>query len=89
MTASTLRRRATISASATVAAEITAAGGAWNVSIACEYISYKGNTQMAHGLGAVISDAMDKGNYSVLAASVMANSGGRPRVPMSSTRRSR
>jgi NitT/TauT family transport system permease protein len=51
---------------------ITAAGGAWNVSIACEYISYKGNTQMAHGLGAVISDAMDKGNYSVLAASVMA-----------------
>ncbi len=51
---------------------ITAAGGAWNVSIACEYIPYQGKTLMAHGLGAVISDAMDKGNYSVLAASVMA-----------------
>jgi NitT/TauT family transport system permease protein len=50
---------------------ITAAGGAWNVSIACEYIPYQGKTLMAHGLGAVISDAMDKGNYSVLAASVM------------------
>jgi NitT/TauT family transport system permease protein len=51
---------------------ITAAGGAWNVSIACEYIQYKGKTQMAHGLGAVIQNAMDEGNYSVLAASVMA-----------------
>jgi NitT/TauT family transport system permease protein len=51
---------------------ITAAGGAWNVSIACEYIPYKGKTLMAHGLGAVIQDAMDEGNYSVLAASVMA-----------------
>ena len=51
---------------------ITAAGGAWNVSIACEYIPYHGKTLMAHGLGAVISDAMDQGKYSVLAASVMA-----------------
>jgi NitT/TauT family transport system permease protein len=51
---------------------ITAAGGAWNVSIACEYIQYRGQTQTAHGLGAVIQDAMDKGNYPVLAASVMA-----------------
>jgi len=51
---------------------ITAAGGAWNVSIACEYIPYQGKTLMAHGLGAVIQNAMDEGNYSVLAASVMA-----------------
>jgi NitT/TauT family transport system permease protein len=50
---------------------ITAAGGAWNVSIACEYIPYQGKTLMAHGLGAVIQNAMDEGNYSVLAASVM------------------
>ena len=51
---------------------ITAAGGAWNVSIACEYIQYHGQTKTAHGLGAVIQDAMDKGNYPVLAAAVMA-----------------
>jgi NitT/TauT family transport system permease protein len=51
---------------------ITAAGGAWNVSIACEYIQYEGNTQTAHGLGALISDAMDKGNYPLLAAAVLA-----------------
>jgi NitT/TauT family transport system permease protein len=51
---------------------ITAAGGAWNVSIACEYIQYRGQTQTAHGLGAVIQNAMDAGNYPVLAASVMA-----------------
>jgi NitT/TauT family transport system permease protein len=51
---------------------ITAAGGAWNASIVGEYIKYKGATHVAHGLGAVIQAAQDKGDYSTLAASIMA-----------------
>jgi NitT/TauT family transport system permease protein len=51
---------------------ITAAGGAWNASIVGEYMQYQGKTHMAHGLGAVIQEAQDKGDYSTLAASIMA-----------------
>jgi NitT/TauT family transport system permease protein len=51
---------------------ITAAGGAWNASIVGEYMQYQGRTHMAHGLGAVIQEAQDKGDYSTLAASIMA-----------------
>jgi NitT/TauT family transport system permease protein len=51
---------------------ITAAGGAWNVSIVCEYVQYEGKIHTAHGLGALISDAMDQGKFSVLAAAILA-----------------
>jgi NitT/TauT family transport system permease protein len=51
---------------------ITAAGGAWNASIVSEYVQYHGKTQTAHGLGALISEATAKGNFPVLAASVLA-----------------
>jgi NitT/TauT family transport system permease protein len=51
---------------------ITAAGGAWNASIASEYVQYQGQTETATGLGALIFQATDKGNFPVLAASVLA-----------------
>ena len=51
---------------------ITAAGGAWNASIASEYVQYQGKTEMATGLGALIFQATDKGNFPVLAAAVLA-----------------
>jgi NitT/TauT family transport system permease protein len=51
---------------------ITAAGGAWNASIASEYVQYQGKTETATGLGALIFQATDKGNFPVLAASVLA-----------------
>jgi NitT/TauT family transport system permease protein len=53
---------------------ITAAGGAWNASIVSEYVQYQGHTQTATGLGALIFEATDKGNFSVLAAGTLAMS---------------
>ncbi|HVY71254.1 MAG TPA: ABC transporter permease subunit, partial [Verrucomicrobiae bacterium] len=49
---------------------ITAMGGAWNASIVAEYMKYKGQTMATVGLGALISQATDKGNFAVLAAAV-------------------
>jgi len=51
---------------------ITAAGGAWNASIVSEYVQYLGSPRIATGLGALISDASNKGNTPVLAAAVLA-----------------
>jgi NitT/TauT family transport system permease protein len=51
---------------------ITAAGGAWNASIVSEYVQYRGTTHTATGLGSLINDAQAKGNFPVLAASVLA-----------------
>jgi NitT/TauT family transport system permease protein len=51
---------------------ITAAGGAWNASIASEYVQYNGQTQTTWGLGALIMNAGAKGNTPLLAASVLA-----------------
>jgi NitT/TauT family transport system permease protein len=51
---------------------ITAAGGAWNASIVSEYVQYEGKTHTATGLGALIFQATDKGDYSELAAAVLA-----------------
>jgi NitT/TauT family transport system permease protein len=51
---------------------ITAAGGAWNASIASEYLQYRGNTIQTPGLGSLISDAQANDNFPVLAASVLA-----------------
>jgi NitT/TauT family transport system permease protein len=50
---------------------ITAAGGAWNASIASEYLQYQGNTLTATGLGALISEAQNKNDIPVLAAAVL------------------
>ena len=51
---------------------ITAAGGAWNASIASEYVQLGDKTYAATGLGALISDAQNNNKFSVLAASVLA-----------------
>jgi NitT/TauT family transport system permease protein len=45
---------------------VTASGGAWNASIIAEYFRFKGHTYTVTGLGSVISDATDTGNYRVL-----------------------
>jgi NitT/TauT family transport system permease protein len=45
---------------------VTASGGAWNASILAEYFHLNGRTFSTTGLGAVVSDAADKGNYPVL-----------------------
>jgi len=51
---------------------ITAAGGAWNATIVAEYNQYQGKNVQATGLGALIQEATDKGNFPVLAAGVLA-----------------
>jgi NitT/TauT family transport system permease protein len=51
---------------------ITAAGGAWNASIASEYLQDRTPPLQAHGLGALISDAMARGDFHVLGAAVLA-----------------
>jgi NitT/TauT family transport system permease protein len=50
---------------------ITAAGGAWNASIVSEYVQYQGKTETATGLGALIFQATDKGDFPLLAAAVL------------------
>ena len=49
---------------------ITAMGGAWNASIVAEYMRYKGATLSTPGLGALISQATDQGEFHLLAAAV-------------------
>jgi len=45
---------------------VTASGGAWNASIVAEYFHFKGQTFSTTGLGAVISQATDAGNFRLL-----------------------
>jgi NitT/TauT family transport system permease protein len=50
---------------------ITASGGAWNASIVAEYFQFKGHIYTTIGLGAIISQATDAGNFDLLLASTM------------------
>ncbi len=50
---------------------ITASGGAWNASIVAEYFRFQGKTLSTVGLGAVISQATDTGNFHVLLAATI------------------
>ncbi|MBV9624366.1 MAG: ABC transporter permease subunit [Acidobacteria bacterium] len=45
---------------------ITASGGAWNASIVAEYFHFRGQTMSTIGLGAIISQATDNGNFRLL-----------------------
>jgi NitT/TauT family transport system permease protein len=45
---------------------VTASGGAWNASIVAEYFHFRGQTIATIGLGAIISQATDSGNYRLL-----------------------
>ena len=50
---------------------VTASGGAWNASIIAEYFRFKGHTYTVTGLGSVISNATDTGNFRVLMAATI------------------
>jgi NitT/TauT family transport system permease protein len=50
---------------------VTASGGAWNASIVAEYFHFKGQTFSTTGLGAVISQATDSGNFDLLLAATL------------------
>jgi len=50
---------------------VTASGGAWNASIIAEYFHLKGKIFSTVGLGAVISQATDDGNFQVLLAATI------------------
>jgi NitT/TauT family transport system permease protein len=52
---------------------ITASGGSWNASIVAEYVKWKDQTVAAHGVGAYIAQATEKGDYPkiVLGVAVM------------------
>jgi len=50
---------------------VTASGGAWNASILAEYFHLNGRTFSTTGLGAVVSNAADTGNYPVLLVATM------------------
>jgi NitT/TauT family transport system permease protein len=50
---------------------ITASGGAWNASIVAEYFHFRGRTFSTKGLGAVISQATDSGNFRLLLAATI------------------
>ncbi len=45
---------------------VTAAGGAWNASIIAEYFHFKDHTLAATGLGSIISQATDRGDFDQL-----------------------
>jgi NitT/TauT family transport system permease protein len=50
---------------------VTASGGAWNASIIAEYFHFKGQIFSTIGLGAIISQASDSGNYRLLIAATI------------------
>ena len=50
---------------------VTASGGAWNASIVAEYFHLKGQIFSTVGLGAVISQATDNGNFQLLLAATI------------------
>ncbi len=54
-----------------VTALVTASGGAWNASIIAEYFHLQGQVHSTVGLGALISQASDDGNFRLLFASTI------------------
>jgi NitT/TauT family transport system permease protein len=42
---------------------ITASGGSWNASIVAEFVKWKDQSVSAHGVGAYIAEATDKGDF--------------------------
>jgi NitT/TauT family transport system permease protein len=54
-----------------ITALVTASGGAWNASIVAEYFHLHGHVYSTVGLGALISQASDDGNFRLLFASTI------------------
>ena len=50
---------------------VTASGGAWNASIVAEYFHFRGQAMSTVGLGAIISQATDSGNFRLLLAATV------------------
>ncbi len=50
---------------------VTASGGAWNASIVAEYVRFRGQIVSTTGLGAIISQATDAGNFRLLLAATV------------------
>lgn len=50
---------------------VTATGGCWNASIVSEYVNFGGKTVSTIGLGALISESTEKGNYPLLLLSTI------------------
>lgn len=50
---------------------VTAFGGAWNACIVAEYIQYKGATLSTIGMGSLITEATDKGQFSLLVGALL------------------
>ena len=50
---------------------VTAAGGAWNATIVSEYVKIGDDTHIAFGIGSMISEATDAGNYPLLASATV------------------
>jgi len=50
---------------------VTASGGAWNASIVAEYSHFRGQAMSTLGLGAIISEATDAGNFRLLLAATV------------------
>jgi NitT/TauT family transport system permease protein len=50
---------------------VAASGGAWNASIGAEYFHFRGQTISTTGLGAIMSQASDSGNYRLLLAATL------------------
>ncbi len=54
---------------------ITATGGAWNTSIVSELVTVQHRTVSTVGLGAIITDSADKGNFPMLLAGTLVMAG--------------
>lgn len=50
---------------------VTATGGCWNASIVSEYVNFGGKTVSTIGLGSLISESTEKGNYPLLLLSTI------------------
>jgi len=50
---------------------ITASGGAWNASIVAEYVDFGGKVFHTHGIGYMIANATDQGDYPILLAGTL------------------
>jgi len=50
---------------------IAASGGAWNASIVAEYVQFGGRTFHTPGIGSLIADATEAGNYPLLLAATL------------------
>lgn len=54
-----------------ITGSIAASGGAWNASIVAEYVSFNNETYSTIGIGSMIAQATDDGNYTLLLAATL------------------